>query len=128
MVTKQRKHSQAPLNSGEPKATNQIRISTRVAPVLPPKDRSTLKANQRKKSIPARKQATRSVRVGSKTASILDMLKRPNGATIKDLTKVTGWQPHSVRGFISGTLGRKMGLNISSTKTEAGDRRYSVTR
>jgi len=39
--------------------------------------------------------------------------------------KATGWQPHSVRGFISGTVGRRMGMKIESTKTEAG-RTYRI--
>jgi hypothetical protein len=40
--------------------------------------------------------------------------------------KVTGWQPHSVRGFLSGTVGKEMGLAVSSTKGEDGERSYSV--
>jgi hypothetical protein len=54
------------------------------------------------------------------------MLKRPGGATAKELLKATGWQPHSLRGFISGTLGKKMGLTVASTKGEDGERSYSV--
>ena len=41
--------------------------------------------------------------------------------------KATGWQAHSVRGFLSGALGKKMGLTVTSTKAEDGERRYSVT-
>ncbi len=40
--------------------------------------------------------------------------------------KVTGWQPHSVRGFLSGTVGKKMGLTVMSTKGDDGERTYSV--
>jgi hypothetical protein len=40
--------------------------------------------------------------------------------------RVTGWQPHSVRGFLSGTVGKKMGLTVSSIQGEDGERRYSV--
>ena len=40
--------------------------------------------------------------------------------------KVTDWQPHSVRGFLSGTIGKKMGLKVESTKSEDGERNYSV--
>ena len=66
-------------------------------------------------------------RDGSKTAKILDLLKRPGGATSKELIKATGWLPHSVRGFLSGTVGKKMGLTVTSTKNdEDGERTYSV--
>ena len=54
------------------------------------------------------------------------MLKRQGGASLKDLMKATGWQAHSVRGFISGTLGKKMGLPVTSTKGEEGERSYSI--
>ena len=54
------------------------------------------------------------------------MLQRPGGASLKEIMKVTGWQPHSVRGFISGQLGKKMGLALSSAKGENGERSYSV--
>ena len=66
------------------------------------------------------------VREGSKTQTILELLKRPGGVTSKELMKVTGWQPHSLRGFLSGTVGKKMGLAVVSTKGEDGERSYSV--
>jgi DNA-binding IclR family transcriptional regulator len=65
-------------------------------------------------------------RDGSKAAKILDLLKRPDGATLKDLMKATGWQPHSVRGFLSGTVRKKLGLNVVSTKADDGERTYSI--
>jgi hypothetical protein len=65
-------------------------------------------------------------RDGSKTAKILDLLKRPGGVTAKELMKATGWQPHSVRGFLSGTVRNKLGLNVTSIKGEDGERTYSV--
>jgi hypothetical protein len=73
----------------------------------------------------AAKQAS-SIRDGSKTAQVMDLLKRAGGATAQELVKATGWQPHTVRGFISGTLGKKMGLTVTSSKGEDGQRRYSV--
>jgi len=67
-----------------------------------------------------------SARQRTKTAQVLNMLKRPGGATLKALMKVTSWQAHSVRGFLSGTLGKKMNLTVTSTKGEGGERIYSV--
>ena len=66
-------------------------------------------------------------RRGSKTADVLTMLRQSKGATLQQLMQATGWQAHSVRGFISGTLGKKMRLTVASTKGEDGQRRYSVT-
>jgi tRNA U34 2-thiouridine synthase MnmA/TrmU len=85
---------------------------------------ATTKAKSARKASPAEKAHV--ARDGSKTAKVLDLLKRPGGATSKELMKATGWQSHSVRGFISGTVGKKMGLSITSAKNEAGDRVYSI--
>jgi hypothetical protein len=62
---------------------------------------------------------------GSKTSKILDLLRRSGGASAKELLKVTGWQPHSLRGFLSGTVSKKMGLTVSSIKGEDGERSSS---
>lgn len=62
----------------------------------------------------------------SKKSTILALLKRRNGAGLKELIRATGWQPHSVRGFLSGVVFKKMGLKVLSFKTESGERRYSV--
>ena len=65
-------------------------------------------------------------RPGSKAANVLTLLQRPQGAGLKELLKVTNWQPHSVRGFLSGVVTKKMGLKVRSFKTESGERRYAV--
>jgi hypothetical protein len=57
---------------------------------------------------------------------VLELLKRPGGVTAKELMKATAWQPHSVRGFLSGTVGKKMGLTVTSAKGEDDERTYSV--
>jgi len=67
-------------------------------------------------------------RQGGKTSKVLDLLRRSGGASGKELMKATGWQAHSVRGFLSGVLGKKMGLHVTSTKTDDGGRRYAVKR
>jgi hypothetical protein len=85
------------------------------APVAPKKAKATKEAKPKDDAA-----VPKGAREGSKKAIVLDMLKRPEGATLADIQSATGWQPHSVRGFISGALGRKMGLTVESIKTEAG--------
>jgi hypothetical protein len=65
-------------------------------------------------------------RDGSKKAEILALLQRKDGATLAQIMKATGWQAHSVRGFISGALGKKMGLTVNSVRREDGERVYSI--
>jgi hypothetical protein len=114
----------------EPTATKRRRVAAQTRRVAPGKAKSAKKAAAAKK---ARVGATaaeavrngKRARQGNKTAKVLDLLKRPTGATGADLMKATGWQAHSVRGFISGVLGRKMGLKVAST-VENGERRYAL--
>ena len=83
------------------------------------------KAKSGKKAPKGATKAT-GARDGSKASKVLDLLKRPDGATAKELMRATGWQPHSIRGFLSGTVSKKMGLAVTSTKGEDGERTYSV--
>ncbi len=99
------------------KNPTQARVAKRRAHVAPPKPKPALTAAQPKKATTAR---------SSKTEKIFDLLKRPGGVTLKQLAKASGWQPHSVRGFLSGTLRKKRGIPIESTKTEGGERSYHI--
>ncbi len=65
-------------------------------------------------------------RAGTKQATLIDLLRRPGGATIADLVKATGWQPHSVRGAISGALKKKLGLKVTSETVEKRGRVYRI--
>jgi len=108
----------------EPKASPKASVAKRARSAAPKKAKSGKKASPAKK---APKSAIASgARDGSKAAKVLDLLKRPGGATSKELMKATGWQPHSVRGFLSGTVGKKLGLTVVSTKAEDGERTYSI--
>jgi hypothetical protein len=62
-------------------------------------------------------------RATSKGATILDLIARPKGATLAEIVKATGWQAHSVRGFLS-TAAKKHGMTIESVKNDAGERTY----
>ena len=70
--------------------------------------------------------AAPTVRQGTKQALLIDLLKRKSGATIDDVVKATGWQPHSVRGAISGTIKKKLGLIVSSEKVDGRGRVYRI--
>lgn len=63
---------------------------------------------------------------GLKSARITALLGRPNGATIAELMKITGWQAHSVRGFLSGALKKRQGITVTGEKDAAGVRRYRI--
>ena len=88
-------------------------------------------ANVAPEAAPPSKEATAetaapTAREGSKKAIILDLLRREDGATLKDIMAGTDWQAHSVRGFISGSITKKMGLKVESSKNTAGERMYKI--
>lgn len=62
----------------------------------------------------------------TKAKTILDLLRSKNGASIDDMTKATGWQSHSVRGFLSGTVKKRMGLAVENEPDKDGVRRYRI--
>lgn len=64
-------------------------------------------------------------RKNTKAAQIVTLLKQPSGASLKSLMKATGWQAHSVRGFLSGHLHKKLGLRVKSFRRE-GERVYVI--
>jgi hypothetical protein len=66
------------------------------------------------KAAPAEKPTPRT---GTKQALTIEMLKRPEGATVEQIAAATGWQRHTVRGAISGALKRKLGLTVEATRT-----------
>ncbi len=109
--------------TSETKGTKKAGAGARRTNVASAKTKAGKKAVPKKKTP---KSARNDAREGSKTATILELLRRPGGVTAKELLKTTGWQPHSLRGFLSGTVGKKMGLTVISTKGEDGERGYSV--
>jgi hypothetical protein len=79
-----------------------------------------------KKSVAKKAAKVTPPREFSKKAIVLDLLRRKGGATMAEIQKATDWQAHSVRGFISGALGKKMGLKVDSTRSESGERCYRI--
>jgi hypothetical protein len=111
--------------SEKPKAGKKARVAAERAHVAPKKGKAASKAKSSTKP-PAATHKARLARDGSKTAKVLDLLKRPEGASMKELMKATGWQPHSVRGFLSGAIRKKMGMTVTSAKADDGERAYSI--
>jgi hypothetical protein len=93
----------------------------------PPEARTAAAAKPRKgkKATSSTKPGT--ARDGSKKQRVLEMLRQPDGATLVELMAATEWQAHSVRGFLSGTLGKKMGLTVESAKRDK-ERVYSIAK
>ena len=80
---------------------------------------------RRKDAVPSR---SRVKPTGTKTKqqACLDLLSRPEGATIEELQVATGWQQHSVRGFLAGAVKKKFGLTLLTEKPDARPRRYRI--
>ena len=108
----------------KPKAAKKATVRAQSGHVAPKKGKAGKKASPAKKAPKAAKET--GARDGSKAAKVLDLLKRPEGATLAVLMKATEWQAHSVRGFLSGTVSKKLGLAVSSAKVEDGERTYSI--
>lgn len=70
--------------------------------------------------------ATPSKREGTKQATLIELLRRPEGATLEQMVQATGWQQHTVRGCMAGALKKKLGLSIVSEKTDGQQRTYRI--
>jgi len=86
------------------------------------KAKATKRAKRPKKAL-SKSKADRS----NKKAGVIAMLKRTKGATLAEIIALTGWQAHTVRGFVS-ILGSKGGEKIESSKSDAGERTYRIAK
>jgi Protein of unknown function (DUF3489) len=91
------------------------------------KAQSRPKAHAAKKTskVKSARKASRKAIAGSKQDGVIALLRRPEGASIDVLVKTTGWQPHSVRGFLAGTVRKKLKLPLQSQKVD-GKRTYRI--
>jgi len=91
----------------EPKAPRSRRVAAPKATVPPSRHKTGKKTTAAQKAAHGarrgrRAQTATAGRSGTKTAQVLELLRRPGGATLAELQRATGWQPHSFRGFLSG--------------------------
>jgi hypothetical protein len=93
--------------------TNEGRVAIGAGPVDQPRG---AKAKSKAKA----KAKAKSPRAETKQATLIQMLKRPNGATNPEIAAKLDWQPHTVRGVIAGTLKKKLGLVVATEKQERG--------
>jgi Protein of unknown function (DUF3489) len=92
---------------------------------------ATKRATRAKKALKAKKAAkaveSAGPREGSKTAKVVAMLQRKNGATLEEVMDQMGWQKHTVRGFMAGAM-KKAGYTVESFKSEKGERTYRINQ
>jgi hypothetical protein len=108
----------------QPKATKKASAGKRGANVAPAKAKKATSAKKTPKAAKADGKQAAGARDGSKTSTILDLLKSKDGTTLKELMKATGWQAHSVRGFLSGTVSKnnaRRSCNRSSARSRTHD-------
>jgi hypothetical protein len=65
-------------------------------------------------------------RDGTKQAMMIEMLRSPDGTTVEEIVRATGWLPHTVRGAIAGALKKRLGLEITSEKVDERGRVYRI--
>jgi hypothetical protein len=110
-----------------PKTSQKANAGARAPRVAPTKAVAQRKTTSVKKAKNAKTRAFTSVsaRPASKTAQVITMLRRKNGATLAEITEKMGWQRHTVRGFMAGAM-KKAGYTVESFKPEGGARTYRL--
>jgi hypothetical protein len=93
-----------------------------VEPVVA-KTKARVRKNPKTAKPPA---APKTPRAGTKQAQLITMLEAPDGASIAEIVAATGWQPHTIRGAISGVLKKKLGLGVTSEKDGDRGRVYKI--
>ena len=102
----------------EPEDANTAPVGATDAPTEEPAPNAPTEANAAPK--------VRTPREGTKQATLITMLRAPDGATIEEIMAATGWQSHTVRGAMSGALKKKLGLTITSEVIDERGRVYAI--
>jgi hypothetical protein len=123
-----KKHAQ-PACGAEVKATQSAEPDGKAPAKRPGDETSNSKKRARNRARPGKADSRTSSdgsAPGTKKAACLALLTSSRGASIKELKQATGWQTHSVRGFLSGEVRKRMGRTLVSETDEAGERRYRI--
>jgi hypothetical protein len=117
--------------AAKPKEERKAKGTAPAAKGAPAKAKATKKATAAKKAPKGKKaakaQETAGPREGSKTAQVVAMLQRKNGATLAEIMEKMGWLRHTVRGFMAGAM-KKAGYTVESFKPEGGERTYRISK
>ena len=115
----------------KPKPGKKAQGGAQAAKGAPAKAKATKKTPPAKNAPKAKKAAKTQESAGpredSKTAQVVAMLQRKNGATLAEITEKMNWQKHTVRGFMAGTM-KKAGYTVESFKPEGGERTYRINK
>jgi hypothetical protein len=113
-------HNEAPAGAAEPD-TAPTSVEAGTAGEGPAEaaaaDTAATPADSEPEAAPGQAAAKPTPRAGTKQAKMIEMLKRPEGATVEQIAAATGWQHHTIRGAISGALKKKLGLTVEATRT-----------
>jgi uncharacterized protein DUF3489 len=119
-----------PMHSTQRRTKSTQETMTKAQPAATKKAKASKKTAKAKKSAKTKKAAkatkAKAAKSGSKSAIVLDLMKRKEGATLAEIAKATDWENHSIGGFVSGHVTKKLGLKVESTKNEAGERSYRI--
>ncbi len=116
--------------AAKPKEERKAKGGAQTAKGAPTKGKATKKATGAKappKAKGAAKAEDAGPREGSKTAQVIAMLQRKNGATLMEIMDKMGWQRHTVRGFMAGAM-KKAGYSVESFKSDKGERAYRINQ
>jgi hypothetical protein len=91
-----------------------------------PSGAATAPAKAKSQPAPAAAPREAKPREGTKQSAMIEMLSKPDGATLDEIAAVTGWQRHTIRGAMAGALKKKLGLTIASDKVEGRGRVYKI--